>query len=149
LRLPGTIWLKSPVSAISDRERSLRPGQRRSAESMRFYALQIRCSQEANFIALYVRRRTYRIDLTNDDEESLAECNLHVSAALPWQQTRKLFPDYLVTFACHAFQLWPVEDANPTAQVIDHARSLQFAGRLGDALSSHSKHVGDQVVGHC
>ncbi len=62
------------------------------------------------------------------------------------QQTFGLLPDHLVAFATQVFEARPVQHRDLVAAAADGAELVQLAGRPGDALAAHAKHVGDLLV---
>lgn len=64
------------------------------------------------------------------------------------QQAIKLCFDNLVAFAGAFLQSSPVKYSNVTAPVMNKPSLLQLAGGLRDALATHAKHAGNQLMGH-
>src|ERR1043165_15130 len=53
-----------------------------------------------------------------------------------------------VTFADRGFETAPVEYLNAAAYVANQPLLLQTSGGCGDALATHTEHVGDQFLRH-
>lgn len=64
------------------------------------------------------------------------------------KQSFRLFFQYAVTLADVRLQFRSICYLDMSTPIAEHARLLQFSGSFGDAFAPHTKHTGNQFLGH-